>query len=212
MDGFKVFKYYTAIRLHFTDSKFDVFTNRGRVRGSADKFYHRNDRMLFEKVARSHPNDKECIQFIASNFMYDHADLIYDLPCAEQMFKEYNRRKQSITKVFADDLDTIIKSGAEYDQYEFIGHKIPDVIQLFLAKKITIETMVILNHFDGIVQKLQQGTQLALMLESDLRRIEKSTRFVKYDSHKVMGPYLNFLEEIQGNTNGQDLPSLTEQV
>lgn len=207
MNGFRVFKYYTAIKLHFANDKFDVFTNKGHVRGSVDTFYRRNDRMLFEKIARNHPTDKECIQFIAANFMYDHTDLVYDLSTSEMLYQEYLRRRQSITKVFADDLDTIVRSGAEYDQYEFLGHKIPDVVQLFMAKKITLETMSILNDMDGIVDKLNRSTQMSLMMENDLRRIRKSKGFVKYDSRRVMAPYLNFLEEIQGHTYGQDIPS-----
>lgn len=207
MNGFRAFKYYTSIRLHYTDDRFNVFTNRGHIRGSIDRFNRRNDRMLFEKVARMHPTDKECIQFIAANFMYDHSELVYDLITSEANFKEYVRRRQSITKVFADDLDLIVRSGARYAHDEFSGQKIPDVIQLYLAKKITLETMVILNAMDGFVDRLKQSKQIALMLEADLRRIHKSTGFVKYDSHKVMGPYLNFLEETQGTTNGQDIPS-----
>lgn len=211
MNGFKAFKYYTAIKLHFTNDKFDVFTNRGHIKGSVDTFQRRNDRMLFEKIARTYSTDKQCIQFIASNFMYDHPDLVYDLTTADQHYREYIRRKQSITKLFTDDLDIIVRSGAEYDQYEFVGHKIPDVIQLYMAKKITLETMVILNTLDGFVDKMKQSSQMSLMLENDLRRIRKSAGFVKFDSYRVMGPYQSFLEEIQGHTYGQDVSS-TEAV
>lgn len=207
MNGFKVFKYYTAIRLHFTDSKFNVFTNKGHLRGSLDKFNCRNDRMLFEKIARNHPTDRECIQFIACNFMYDHSDVVYDLALAEDNFKEYNRRRQSMTKVFSDDLDKIANSGARYDPDEFSGFKIPDILQLYMAKKITIETMVILDSLDAIVDKLKERSHVSLLLADDLRRIEKSRGFVKFDSYKIINPYLNFLEEAQGTTNGQDISS-----
>ncbi len=212
MNGFKVFKYYTAIRLHFTDSKFNVFVNKGHLRGSVDKFNSRNDRFLFEKVARMHPTDKECIQFIAANFMYDNPEVVYELPTAEANYKEYVRRRQSMTRVFTEDLHTIATSGARYDQGEFSGQKIPDVVQLYLARRITLETMVILDSMDSIVSKMRRGNHISLLLGDDLRRVEKSAGFVKYDSYKVMGPYQNFLEDIQGSTNGQDLPSLAEQI
>lgn len=203
MDGFRVFKYYTAIKLHFTTSSFDVFVNRGRVRGSHDTFLGRNDHYIYEKLGRQFKSEQECIQYIAANFMYDNPDLIYNPQEAEANYTEYLRRKQSITRIFTDDLDTIIKSGA---QYEFSGLKIPDVLQLYMAKRITLETLVILNSFDNIVDKMKQSSQMYLLLGDELQRIEKSAGFVKFDSNKVLDPYSEFTKEV---TSGQDLSAIT---
>ena len=193
MDGFKAFKYYTAIKLHFTDPTFNVFINRGHVKGSFEKFRARNDHLLFEKLARQF-SDKEYIQYIASNFMYGNADVIYDPAEAMANYKEYIRRKQSITKVFADDLATIVDSSA---QYEFSGLQIPDVLQLLMAKRITLETISILNDMDAIVDKLRQSNQMTLLFGDVLLKIDKSKGFVKYDSSKIMSHYLQFLEDIK---------------
>lgn len=192
MDGFKAFKYYTAIKLHFTNPQFNVFVNRGRVKGSRAAFLSRNDHLLFEKLAQQLPNDKDFIQYIAANFMYGNPNMVYSSDEAMANFKEFQRRKQSITRVFTNDLDTITSSGA---QYEFSGLQIPDVVQLLMAKRITLETMVILNDMDAIVDKMRQSTHIALLLGDDLLRIEKSKGFVKYDPYKVMGPYQQFLED-----------------
>jgi len=198
MDGFKAFKYYTALKLHFADSKFNVFLNKGRVRGSIEKFRNRNDRMLFERLARQFPDDKDYIQYVASNFMYGNPEVIYDATEAMANYKEFLRRRQSITRVFADDLDTILKSGAEY---EFSGNKIPDILQLMLSKKITIETAVILNDLDGFVEKVRQSEQAALLLGDELLRVEKSKGFVKYDSYKIMNAYISFIDEVRNEVH-----------
>lgn len=199
MNGFTAFKYYTAIKLHFTSPKFNVFVNRGRVRGSHQKFLMRNDYLLFEKLARQYPNDKDCIQYIASNFMYGNANVVYEQDEGVVNYKEYLRRKQSITRVFANDLDTILKEGA---QLNFSGSTIPDILQLYMSKRITIETLVILNDLHDIMTMMKENQHLQLILGDELLRIEKSKGFVKYDSYKVMQPYQSFLEELQGTTNG----------
>ena len=49
MDGFKAYRYYLAIKLHFTTDKFNVFENRGNVRGTREAFNVRND-----KIGRAH--------------------------------------------------------------------------------------------------------------------------------------------------------------
>lgn len=168
--------------------------------------------MLFEKVARMHSNDKECIQFLAANFMYGNPEVIYELATAEMNYKEYIRRRQSITRIFSEDLEVICRSGARYAHDEFSGQKIPDVIQLYLAKRITLETMVILDTLDNIVDKVKRGTHMSLLLGDDIRKIEKSKGFVKFDSYKIASPYQSFIEDIQGNLNGQDISSTTAQV
>jgi hypothetical protein len=198
MDGYKAYKYYMAVRLHFTQAKYNVFVNRGHVKGTYQQFANRNDARLFERIARNYTNDKECIQYFASNFMYGNTNVVYDEELGRSNYKEYIRRKQSITRVFADDLGTMEHLGIHY---EFSGNKIPDVLQLMMSKKITLETVSILNDMDGIVDRMKE-TALSLVLGDELMRIEKSKGFVKYDSYKVMSPYQQFLEDVKGTANG----------
>lgn len=194
MDGFKAYKYYMALKLHFTSPKYNVFKTKGNVRGSMDKFMSRNDRFIFEKMAREFRDDKDYIQFIASNFMYGNPDVVYDRDGAMSNYKEYLKRRQSITRVFQDDLHTIVESGAEYN---LSGNKIPDVIQLYMAGKITLETLVILDSLDSLIERMKQDSHLSLLLGDEFTRIEKSKGFVKFDSEKIKSRYSNFLEEVK---------------
>lgn len=195
MDGFMAYKYYMAIKLHFTNPKFDVFVNRGRIRITRERFEARNDHYLFEKLARQYPQDKDYIRFCASNFMYGNPELVYKANEAAANFKEYTRRKQSMTKVFTDDLATIVNSGARHN---FSGNQIPDVLQLYLAKRITLETMVILNDLEAFVERVRENPQ-AVLIADDLLLIEKSKRFVTYDTNRILIPYQDFLEDIAAN-------------
>ena len=108
MDGFKAYRYYLAIKLHFTTDKFNVFENRGNVRGTREAFNARNDRYIFEKLAKRYPEDKEIIQFFVANFAYGNDTAIYAGQEAEENFTLWMKRKQSISKTFIDDLATIL--------------------------------------------------------------------------------------------------------
>lgn len=193
MNGFKAYKYYMAIKLHFTNPKFDVFVNRGHVKGSYDAFAQRNDRQLFEKIAIKYPDDREYILVLAANFMYGNPNVVYNVEDAQANYNEFVRRRQSMTYIFKNDLDTIAHSGAKYD---FSGPQLPIVVQLLLANKITIETAVILNNIEQFVAKVKT-TPLALILADDLMRIEKSTKFVKYNHDRAIGAYQQFLQEVK---------------
>lgn len=192
MDGFKAFKYYLAIKLHFTNPKYNVFERKGKLRGTRETFLTRNDHYLFEKIARRFDNDQQLIRYIASNFMYDNPNVVYNEAEAEENFIEYNRRRQSITKVFADDVQRIVESG----------NKTPNILQLYLGKKITIETAVILNDLENCISSLKDTESNALLWGDEILRIEKSKGFVKYDSYKVVPVYMSMCEELKGKVNG----------
>ena len=108
MDGFKAYRYYLAIKLHFTTDKFNVFENRGNVRGTREAFNARNDRYIFEKLAQKRSDDKEIIQFFVSNFAYGKDTAIYAGQEAEDNYQLWTKRKQSITKIFIDDLASLL--------------------------------------------------------------------------------------------------------
>ena len=108
MDGFKAYRYYLAIKLHFTTEKFNVFDNRGNVKGTRDTFNARNDRYIFEKLANKYETDREIIQFFVANFAYGSDTAIYEGKEATDNFLLWNKRKQSITQIFIDDLANIL--------------------------------------------------------------------------------------------------------
>lgn len=205
MDGFKAFKYYMALKLHFTSEKFDVFRNKGRIKGSLEKFSSRNDRNLYEKVAKKYPTDKQCIMFFASNFMYGHNDIVYDMELSDTNYIEYQRRRQAITRMVQEDVDMLVDNDVKYSNTEF-GKEIPEVFRYFLAKKIKLETMVVIDFFDHIVDSIREKTGLSLLLGDELLRIEKSRKFVKFDSQKMRNVYFDFQKGIK-HDYGQDVSS-----
>jgi hypothetical protein len=201
MDGFKAYRYYLAIKLHFTTDKFDVFQNRGNVKGTREAFNARNDRYIFEKLAQKHPDDKEIIQFFVSNFAYGNDTAIYAGQEAEDNFMQWNKRKQSITKIFVDDLASLLthietnklKHSALFD---FTESEYPVALKMFVGGKIAIETLRIIDDFTGIIEKWNQNLSVRYIWDNEMRRIKKLTGFVKYDKIKIEKIFTAFKEEL----------------
>jgi hypothetical protein len=201
MDGFKAYRYYLAIKLHFTTDKFDVFQNRGNVKGTREAFNARNDRYIFEKLAQKKPDDKDIIQFFASNFAYGNDTAIYAGQEAEENYTEWQRRKQSITKIFIDDLASLI-TYIEMNKlkttalFNFTENEYPVALKLFVGGKISIETLRIIDDFYPIIEQWEQNLSVRYIWDNELRRIKKLTGFVKYDKIKVGKIFGHFKEEI----------------
>jgi hypothetical protein len=202
VDGFKAYKYYIAIKLHFSKDSFDVFKNRGAVKGTREAFSARNDRYMFEKLARKYPVDKEIIQYFVANFAYGSDSVVYSQEEAESNLLEWTRRKESITKIFSDDCGTILmdaykKKLKEESIINFTSNQYPSILTLYLGKQITLETLRILDDFNPVVDNWKNNSSMLLLWENEIRRVEKARGFVKYDAQRVQSIYQSFKEELK---------------
>jgi hypothetical protein len=202
MDGFKAYKYYMAVKLHFTKDGFDVFKNRGTVKGTREAFNARNDKYMFDKLARKFPVDKDLIQFFVANFAYGNDAAVYSYEEAETNLLEWNRRKQSITKIFSDDCSKIIMDAYKNKHKEdaifnLTNKSYSSILKLFLGGQISLETVRILDDLNPIVESWKNNTSMVLLWENELRRIEKSKGFVKYDVDKVSKVFNDFMQEVK---------------
>ena len=195
MDGYKVWKLYMAVKLHFTTNKYNVFNNRGHVKGGRDTFYNRNDRFIFEKLSRRFDTERDIIQYFVANFAYGNDSVAYSDAEAEENLVKWNKRKQSISQVFNNDLQVITlhleKQSLKMDNLYSGGS--PELLKLFLGGFITIETMVILNCINNY---LADWTHLNLLWDEECRRIDKCKGFVKFDVEKLTRMYEQFEQEL----------------
>lgn len=197
MNGLQAYKYYMALKLHFTSEKFNVFENRGKINCSNETFNVRKDKLLFEKLSRKYPIDKEYIQYIASNFMYGNDSLVYCCEEADEVFFEWKRRKESITKVFSDDCYTILQDAeskglTEADIFNFTLNTYPSIIRLYLGDKITIESLRIIDDLNPFLGGDSINRPAMVLIEKEMLRIKKSSGFIKYNKDRVLPVYDNF--------------------
>ena len=197
--GFRCYKYYIAIKLHFTKDNYNVFETRGNVKGSEEAFISRNDRYIFERIARKYDTDQKVIKYFVANFSYGNDAVVYNENDAEDNLQEWNRRKESLTRVFENDLNEVVlqkeKNNLSRKQiFEFNLDSYPLLLKMYIGKKVTIETMFLLNKLDGYLNLWHNSSML--LWEEERRRIEKCEGFVKFDAPKLSQIYNNFLGEL----------------
>ena len=198
--GFRCYKYYIAIKLHFTKDNYNVFETRGNVKGSEEAFIARNDRYIFERIARKYDTDQKVIKYFVANFSYGNDAVVYNENDAEDNLQEWNRRKESLTRVFENDLNEVVlqkeKNNLSRKQiFEFNLDSYPLLLKMYIGKKVTIETMFLLNKLDGYLNLWHNSSML--LWEEERRRIEKLEGFVKFDAPKLSQIYASFMEELE---------------
>ena len=198
MNGFKAYRYYIALKLHFTKDKFNVFENNGNVKGSYETFQARNDSYLFEKLGKRHPADHELIQFYVSNMVLGDASTIYNDGVAEENFKQWLGWKESITYNFKEDLHKleleVEKNGYSADElFNCTLNDFPIIIKLYLGKQINPITMAMITDMYEPAGEWLNNPTLSLVLEQEIRTLYKMKGFFKYDKEKIEKLFYDFL-------------------
>ena len=185
-----------AIKLHFTSERYDVFETNGRVSGSRAAFERRNDRGLFEKLAKKFDKDQDLIQFLVANFAYGHKNVVYSND-SDAYYTLWMKRKESRSQVFQNDLNSIInhleRSRMKGDALYSVESGMPELLNLFIGGHVTLETMVILQDFDDYLLKWEP---LIMLWHDYFLVIRKVKRFVRYDQNRVQLIYNNFKEQL----------------
>lgn len=203
MDGFLAYKYYLALKLHFTTDKYDVFEYAGRVSARRNSFAKRNDSSLFEKLAIKKNNPRELIDFYVANFANYNLTMIYNQTEAEEFHKKWIKNKESISYNFSRDC-LLLERTSKSDPFDS-SEGSPHLMNLYVSDKISITTMSILNDFENYISK---WSNISYVWSTQFRTINKLKKFVKYDSEKLYSIYINLKENLRDLNHGPHIPQL----
>lgn len=175
IDGYRTYLYYQALRFHFTRKDFDAIKNNGRVKIPKSKFESRNDKVVFDRIAKKLKEDHIIASFMIANFVSDNKDFIHNFERAMTEYTTWKKRKESLSYLFKVEsayLETVLsKSKNIYST----------LLRELINKKISPETFVALDTFYNIFNSY---TQEFLWSEYELL-LTKYKSFVKIkEQHK----------------------------
>lgn len=196
IEAFQAYKFATAVKLHLTTDRYDVFESNGRVSGSRSTFEKRNDRFLFDKLGRRFDTPRELIEYLVSNIAYGNKNVVYSSE-SDEYFDVWQKRKESRTYTFKQQLEYINSflesSNLKYEDLFKIEDNAPELLKLYVGGHIHLETMVILDDFENF---LPQWDSLMLVWGDQIRILKKIKKFVKYDKDKIELIYRQYKEEL----------------
>lgn len=199
------YRMYLAAKLHFMTDKYNIHDFHARVRVSRKAFDDRNQHALYEKFADKFDSKLDMAQYLIANFAYGawgNTDIVYGTSESDENYKQWNRRKQSITQVFKNDLNTIKLEWERNNMHSFVDDlssdfsRIPHTFQMYIGKHITLETMVIMDNFKPFLQGWKKNAGVGKLFEDEIRRLIKSKPFIKFDEKKLRTIFEEFIKEI----------------
>lgn len=151
MTAFDTYRIYLALNQHFTRKTYDYFKYNGKVRASETAFLSRKDRYFFEKASRKFKKE-EFVQFLLANYTSGTEHWIGNLMSGENLIqmKKWKKKIDSLTYTFKEDIISIVDQDVSLDScLKMKDGRHPLLYRLYLRKKISLETLIILDDLVG---------------------------------------------------------------
>jgi hypothetical protein len=185
LTAYEVYKAYVAIKLHFSNDRYDYNFYGGKVSSTTeDAFEKRSDKHFFHKLSYKYRKN-EITDFLIGTISTGTIKFAGDLvkPEAESRYRDYLKVKQSLREVFEKDLNLVFSQVKEPIEALVIEDgQNPLILKEVYAGNISIETLIILNdilpieYFSAIDSKLKDD----LLWPETRQKAMKLRSFMKF--------------------------------
>lgn len=175
MSGFDAYQTYLAVSNHFK-GQYDYFKYGGKVNAKRESFEARRDKYLFEKVSKKFKRE-DFIKYLVAN-MTDGSLWIGELltPAHEIAYKKWKKRIESLTYNFKEDIETLSDLEGDFNNVFLPKESHPILYRAYSGRKISLETLVILDELVHYTKAWQKEDDL--ILKETIHLIEKYSPFV----------------------------------
>lgn len=180
MDAFDAYKVYIALKAHFS-SNYDYRKYGGKTNTKMDAFLKRKDRYFFAKVGRKY--GKETEDYFIANFVASPKGWIGEF--SDENYLEWKKRTQSLTYNFQSEMEYATDLVEDFN--ELFGCKNgqhPLLLKQYLSKRISLETMVILDSVLGFIDQFDRDIDEEFVWPEKKKVIEKYKLLLTFDSVK----------------------------
>lgn len=183
MTGYEAYKLYVALKNHFNSDTYDYFRYGGKTRANVQSFEMRHDKYFFHKLAKH----KDTERFVLANIVEDNPNVwVGDLANeqqAENNYKVWLKRQESLSYVFTNDLDNL--SPSYNDNLVVEGSNHPLLLKLLIQKKVSLETLVVLNDLCGFFRHWNRKIEEDVIWPMVYKKCKKYRPFLKFDKDKL---------------------------
>ena len=179
-EGFDSYQLYLAVKLHFKNEDYDFIKYNARVKADLSSFMKRNDKFHFAKLSRTYKHELK--DFYVANLSqgdYWAGELIEKE--AQNRFTEYKKRKQKLSHMFEQEVSTLLEKKTIQEVLTCSNGQHPYLLKQFLGKKISIETMCILNDITDYSITWNKLIKENIVYPDTYHKIKKYRTFLSYD-------------------------------
>ncbi len=184
MEAYDAYQMCLALKRHFTlGSTYDFIKYNGKTNASKTSFDTRKDKYSFHKLSKKdHP-----LHFMIANIIeYGPSVWIGDMVTDskyEETYTKWLKRRESISYIFKSDLENL--DGDFESNFVIADGQYPKLLQLYMKKRICIETLIILNDILKFIPQWNKQIEDTIMWPDIYNTCIKYRPFMEYDKAKL---------------------------
>jgi len=154
--GVDVYRTYLAFKQHFSNPNFDFFQYDGKVKAKEETYQQRSDFWFFETLARK-LTDQEVKEYMLASFVSAEDPskvwIGHIKRSGKDCWLDWQKQQSSLGYIVEQDLNAMVQhmeaKGYSFNSlFETLGGH-PPLLKLFVSKRISLETLVILDMVLG---------------------------------------------------------------
>jgi len=182
-EGYDAYTLYLGIKLHFHSKDYDFIKYNGKVKSDINSFLKRKDKYHFGKLFKTHKQELQDF-YIANLSLKDQwAGDLLDNECVK-VYKDWKNRNQKLSYLFETEVSDLLRKKNINQVLEVKNGQHPILLKEFLGKKISLETMCILDEIIGFTKDWERLISENLVYPDVQNRINKYKSFVSVDIKK----------------------------
>ena len=181
-EGFDSYQLYLGIKLHFNSESYDFIKYNGKVKADLPSFLKRNDRFHFGKLSRLYKG--ELLDFYVANLSLKDkwvGDLLDNE--SKKVYLDWKKRNQKLTYQFEQDVMKLLEKKTIQEVLTVKNGQHPHLLKQFLGKKISLETMCILDEITEYSKKWNELISETLIYPETINKINKYKSFISFDKN-----------------------------
>ena len=182
-EGYDAYTLYLGIKLHFHSKDYDFIKYNGKVKSDINSFLKRKDKYHFGKLFKTHKQELQDF-YIANLSLKDlWAGDLLDNECVK-VYKDWKNRNQKLSYLFETEVADLLRKRSINKVLEVKNGQHPILLKEFLGKKISLETMCILDEIIGYTNDWERLISENLVYPDIQNKINKYKSFVSVDIKK----------------------------
>jgi len=189
IEPFEVYKYFLAMKLHFESDSYEAPKYNFKTSAKPQSFFKRRDKYHFAKLGRKFDEPRELIDFFTAQFTAADKTWVGDMLQDEDKYTEWQRRQQSLSYNFEQDINTLAEEADTFDEMLKArgegNNNYPLVIEKFLQDEISLETVVILDRLTGFMRRADRTISETIVWPDLSKRIRKYGLLLRFDKDRM---------------------------
>jgi hypothetical protein len=191
MEPIDVYLMYCAMKAHFGKTDYNFIKYGGKSRVSRNSFFKRKDRYFFVKLSRKYETENEIRNYFIANFMMEQRGYVANFN--DENYEKWQNRQNNFYDIFANEIQPLVKDFNSLFEIKKSEH--PKLMKEYLGKRISLETLIILDELVEYSKKWNEHLKDDL-LWPDLKKLMNNYKwFLTFDKKQYRINLLTMIKE-----------------